>query len=382
MKLTAQQEIAYDQIGDWLNSSDQIFTLAGFAGTGKTTLINHITDALGKDTFYCAFTGKAALAMRDRGIEQATTIHSLIYEVVKPLDKLRKIDNLKMEITAGASGKKLENIKEAIAVLEREVESPEFILNMDSDAYGAELIVVDEYSMLTPKLVNDLVKFGKKILFVGDPGQLDPVDEDGEKCPLQPNYFLEEVVRQALDSPILRAATSVREHGYLRNIENTPEFAYSNRAATMEQMQAADQIICGKNQTRNGINRKFASKLDVGTKVVCLKNNHEKGIFNGMIAEATRVTNELDPTIDIQFRDKLIKDISIWGGYFRGEKPDYWKRENNDLFDYGYAITCHKSQGSEWDKVLIVADWRKGDKKWLYTAITRARKACRVYFGV
>lgn len=386
MKFTAQQETAYDKIGEWLrHGTEPIFTLAGFAGTGKTTLINAITETLPSSAYFCAFTGKAALAMRDKGIANATTIHSLIYKLVKPTEKLAMLDQLKMEITAGAQGQDLANIKESIEALERDLSKPEFILNMDAESYGAPLLVVDEYSMLTKRLVDDLCKFGKKILFVGDPGQLDPVEdkenEGGGGCPLNPDFFLTDVVRQALDSPILRAATAVREHGYLKGITNTPEFAFSSKRAQKEQLAVADQVLCGTNATRKAINAMFATGLNVGDKVVCLKNNHQKAIFNGMIAEVSKLRYKGEPIISVRVRDQEIDELSIWGGIFHGEKMTYYIREAFDLFDHGYAITCHKAQGSEWDKVLIVNDWRASDRKWLYTAITRARKACRVYNG-
>lgn len=388
MILTMQQESALSQIQSWLKvKKSPVFVLSGYAGTGKTTLIQKIVEGLNDKTFFCAFTGKAALAMRDRGIPDAKTIHQTIYKQLsrkKLLEEFEEV-NAEFKISEGEEKKRLQKRKDEINQL---LSNPEFILNTSSEAYNAPLIVVDEFSMLTEKLVNDLTSFGKKILFIGDPGQLDPVDKENKegKCPLKPDVFLTDVVRQALESPIIRAATSVREHGKLVDIPNCADFAALKRPASEEILKSADQVICGLNRTRSSINSQFAKKVEVGTKIVCLHNNHQEGIFNGQLATITGLDEDSDEDnhasfkADIESAGTEIVDLNIWKGTFEGKTPTYYDKKQYDIFDYGYAITCHKAQGSEFDKVVVIADWPGDQKKFLYTAITRAKKQCRVYF--
>lgn len=376
LTLTQGQTKAYDAIMRWMKTDKKIFTLAGFAGTGKTTLINHIIKELEINPISCAYTGKAALAMRERGVENACTIHSTIYKYVEPSKKIATLDELN-KLLSTATGEERIDIQRNIQQLNHDLSKPIFILNRASEVYNSPLIIVDEYSMLSADIVRDLSKFGKKILFVGDPGQLEPIEDNGGGCPLKPDIFLKEIMRQALDNPIIRAATQVREQGNLQGIPNSPEFAISTRFPSKEMMQAADQTICGINGTRRRINSMFATSVEQGVKVVCLQNNHDIGIYNGMLGHISKVHKQ-DAEEIVMDVDHLSR-LHVWAGTFTGKTPGYYDRKNYELFDYGYAITCHKAQGSEWDKVLIVNDWSRDTKRWLYTAITRARKACRIY---
>lgn len=382
---TIQQEAALKEISAWLKDPhDPVYVLAGYAGTGKTTLIKKIVEDLNVRTYFCAFTGKAALAMRERGVHNAQTIHSMIYKHVKKKLAIRKLEELSIDFNLATSPMEKKKIQDEIDELNYLLSNPEFIINITSEAYQAPLIVVDEFSMLTEKLVEDLISFGKKILFIGDPGQLDPVDKEnkGAKCPLKPNIFLTEVVRQALESPIIRAATSVREHGRIIGVENSSEFAALRRPPSIEVLRSADQVICGLNSSRREINASFISKVDPGTKIVCLQNDHDNDIFNGQIAVIKEIHSKDQEffSADIVAGDRNIRGINIWNGGFEGKNPGYHDRKNYNIFDYGYAITCHKAQGSEFDKVVVMADWPGDQKKFLYTAITRARKQCRIYF--
>ncbi|MBK9080549.1 MAG: AAA family ATPase, partial [Rhizobiales bacterium] len=179
MKWSPQQEDALARVGAWLAAGEpQVFRLFGYAGTGKTTLARHVADQADGEALFAAFTGKAALVMRSKGCRNAQTIHSLIY---RPADT--------------------------------ESETPTFTLNHESAAARAELIVIDECSMVDEELGRDLLSFGKPVLVLGDPGQLPPVKGGGFFTDAEPDAMLTEVHRQASDDPIIRLSMIAREGG-------------------------------------------------------------------------------------------------------------------------------------------------------------------------
>jgi exodeoxyribonuclease-5 len=138
---SAEQETALARVGAWLRRGEpQVFRLFGYAGTGKTTLATHVAEDVEGGVVFGAFTGKAALVMRARGCRDAATIHSLIYRSK-----------------------------------ESEEGGPSFVINRSSPAAKADLIVVDECSMVDEALGRDLLSFGKPVLVLGDPAQLPPV---------------------------------------------------------------------------------------------------------------------------------------------------------------------------------------------------------------
>jgi exodeoxyribonuclease-5 len=201
-------------------ASPQIFRLFGFAGTGKTTVSHEIANLVEDDgdgkVLYGAFTGKAALVMRQKGCRKASTIHSLIY-------------------TLDDDGTSI----------------PKFTLNEDSAVKDAKLVIIDECSMVGAELAHDLLSFGVKILVLGDPAQLPPVQDAGFFTNRKPDFMLTEVHRQARDNPIIRMSMDVRagkglEHGdfgackVLRRGELDPAEAL-----------AVDMILVGTNVKRH-----------------------------------------------------------------------------------------------------------------------------------
>lgn len=372
MNLSPQQQQAFDKIMGWHGMSDQRFVLAGYAGAGKTTLARQIAEEIGMDrTIFCAYTGKAANVLREKGCKKSSTIHGAIYKLDGDEDDCPTCDG-----SGKAHGLTCRNCGGDGIVKGQ----PRFMLDQDSDVRHAKLVIVDEYSMLPADIRNDLESFGSKILYLGDPFQLPPVK--GE-CDLQPDFFIEEIHRQALESPIIRYATDVRQ-GRKLSFCNHPEFVYAKRSdVAPETYDQADQIIVGYNDTRTKWNARFREKLGFegiypkkGDKIICTKNNREEGLFNGMIgyAEADAEPSN-DEEILITFDGK--RNLQTWDGNFRGVDgmpPRECAKLNR--FDYAYAITCHKSQGSEFDHVLIYNQpIGKGVERdrWLYTAITRGK---------
>lgn len=348
MKLSAEQRQAFDSVMAWMKGKQKRFVLAGYAGTGKTTLAKYIADEIGASRVaFCAYTGKAANVLREKGCENSTTVHGAIYKLV------------------GEDGG-----------------SPYFDLDTDSSIKDRKLVIVDEYSMLPEEIIADIESLAKKVLYLGDPFQLPPVQG---KCVLEPDFFITEVHRQALESPIIRFATDVREGRELKFC-TLNEFIYQPRAKIApEAYYEADQVIVGLNKTRTAWNDRFRQKLGFsgkcpakGDRLICTKNNHEMGLFNGMIGEAEEYSIPSgDEQISVHFAG--LKNLPTWDGNFVGRvgQPERDKRKLN-RFDFGYVITCHKSQGSEFDSVLVFNQPIGADqtekRRWQYTAISRARK--------
>lgn len=354
MKLGNQQQIAYDKIMAWQKSPGQrIFTLGGYAGTGKSTIAKNIGDQFDK-VIYCAFTGKAALNLRQKGMSNACTIHRLIYTPVEGSKPVR----FKL--------------------------SPEKII-------GADLIIIDEYSMVNDRILNDLFAVSScKILALGDPGQLPPVEGTNT---LSPDYVLTEVFRQALENPVLAAATFVRENDRLplETVKNDHGCFARVRMSKLSHAlyeERFDQILTDTNRSRaelNGIMRAARGYTDIeprcNDKVICLTNKYDYDVYNGQIGVLKTV--EKSALVRRHYTSEIIfpeceKLITYNGAPFFGEEtlqglglPPY--------FDYAYAITVHKAQGSEWDSVGITST-KSTSKEWLYTAITRARKNCAILY--
>lgn len=366
------------RIEDWWTSSEQTFCLGGYAGTGKTFLANKITANLGLDRVqYCSFTGKAALALKERGVSSATTIHSLIYKRYEPGEAAAAYyDSLSSADT------EFNDRRRRQLHLIMNGKDPGFALNEDSSANSARLIVVDEFSMLNEEIIRDLQLFNRRILYLGDPAQLPPIEGNS---PLTPDCFLDEVVRQALDNPVLRAATMVREGEVLPHECDWGNFVrFRNKAdASWEICSAADQILCGKNLTRSEINKKFRKKLgmkgqlDIGDKLVCLENDHSIELYNGTVGEVTHIA----PSGCYGLGGKKIHLVQ-GDNLFTGIQPAFpweyegvpaWQMKDCHKFDYGYALTVHKSQGSEWNNIVVFNEIHRM-KGWLYTALTRARE--------
>jgi exodeoxyribonuclease V len=382
--LSVDQAEALRQIGAWYRlRSAPYLTLGGYAGTGKTTLIAYLRQALRQHdgearVAFCAYTGKAARVLTERLREQkvprkqdtVSTIHSLIY-------------------TSADGG------PSATPVWVRKASLPH------------DLIIVDEASMVDEAIWNDLLSFKILILAVGDHGQLPPVGSSFNLMK-EPQIKLERIYRQAEDSPIIEVATLARREGVLpvreygvgvRKLDrNQPETGLMVQEL-LESWRPDLLILCGYNQTRVKLNAAIRGFRDAqspepqsGDYVVCLRNNRTKKIYNGMVG---RVMRCVPAPADLDLR-RLWYEAEIapdgedytYSGYILRQQfgaveahkdaplaPD---GERGDLWDFGYALTVHKAQGSQARRVLLFEerfaksseeDWRR----WLYTAVTRAQ---------
>jgi exodeoxyribonuclease-5 len=374
-----QQVAALEKIRHWHDSrAQQTLYLAGYAGTGKTTLAKEIARQFGGGVVYGAFTGKAAAVMREKGCDGATTIDSLIY-------RQHRVDYCARKPPCGDDQKLCGAERcqfRCSRIVGKEV-NPKSVV-----AEEAGLVIIDEVSMVNDQMGEDLESFEVPILVLGDPAQLPPIHGEGFFTRRDPDFLLTEVHRQALESPVLSMATRART-GILNGYGERGGSAIV-RSIDPARMLDFDQIIAGRNVTRQQVNHQvrallgFTDPMPVeGDRVVCLKNDHQLGIQNGTIW--TVVSSE--PAVDAGFVTMVVENetghraevLSPVDGFLStdgktGELPE-------NPFAYGYCITAHKAQGSQWRSVLIFDEswcWREDRWRWLYTAITRASERVTV----
>ena len=372
MVLTNGQEKGLKIAVERYRNREPYTCIAGYAGTGKSTLVSHIVDALNiysDEVCYIAFTGKASMVLREKGCSNSMTAHKLLYHSKEQPDGT-------FEHTPRA---RLE--------------------------YNYKLIVVDEVSMIPTDMWELLLSHNVHVIALGDPGQLPPIDGESDILS-HPHVFLDEVVRQAQDSEIIRLSMDIRNGVPLKPHKGQEVIIISKKQLNDFYFSGADQIIAAKNMTRNDINHKvrkiiFGDNVPnypvTGEKAICLKNYWNKvntqgdPLINGMIGRLNRIKFNHDV---FKYGDTMRADFFVGDDCFSDLFMDYKlfaeskQTINSDnwiefrgmdklmLFDYAYCVTCHKSQGSEWDKVLVFNEHMKSTdhKRWLYTAATRAKK--------
>lgn len=373
-----------------------IGVLAGPAGTGKSSMIKFISQELGHIVLI-APTGKAALRITELSGLPAQTIHRYMY---KP----------NSDVLTGEVNFTLKPIEE--------IECPR-----------SKLIIIDEASMVGLDIWEGIYevcsKIGCNILAVGDPFQLPPVqDKIGENFSLlspEFNYdervLLTEILRQSLDSPIIRISMEIRNGDPYKALMQFPKewriFDKDLYSKMDEVLNDKGVIICHTNKTRHLINKKIRTKRGLGNEVqqgeplLVLKNNYQVEMYNGEITALDRW----------EFLDQ--RDYDLY---------DYWSKERaksrfgrakvggrtvaltvNEIFgnmekfntaaidkvakhscgtgipvlhcNFGYCLSCHKSQGSEFPKVLAVIEptvnlGSTDGRRFIYTLITRSKEAC------
>lgn len=398
--LSPTQLAAATAIKFWFEAEESefnapIFRLFGFAGTGKTTTIRYIIQELeiGEEVLFAAYTGKAAMVMRKHGLP-ARTIHSLIYKPVPPnavkCNELQKL--LKEEEDDGE--------KKRIRVQLKEAGQVHFELRhkQDSDLRDCQLLVLDECSMVNDDMLADLLTFRVPMLVIGDPGQLPPIEGTGALIRDKPDIMLTEIHRQALNNPIISMSQRVRNGIFIPKMMMGKSGHVDKSKLTKQEIFAFDQILCGKNATRIMLNQRvrevkeFPDKIYpcAGDRLVCLRNDAGNGLYNGMMCDVVEVGDLLDTSIELKIRTETddanspLKEVKalrahfdVYHDKFALDNVKWWERLDANEFDFGYAITVHKSQGSQWDNVLLWDDkffvWHRDNrKKWLYTGITRA----------
>lgn len=334
MKLSPEQRNILREV---IKFKKPVQTIGGLAGTGKSTLVSHLIKIL-PDFAVCSFTGKAASILRRKGVS-ASTIHSLIYRT--------------FEDEEGHSHFQL------------------------LDKLPCKGLIVDEASMINGDLFHDLNSFGLPIIFVGDHGQLEPIGDDINLMK-NPDFRLETIHRNA--GEIAQFANYIRQ-GY--NPSTFPTTGEKVVFVTKQQAEGlllkVDQIICGFNKSRVVLNQRVRKQLKrpdwpvAGDKVICLRNNHDEGLFNGMQGKISRIwkgTNRM-----LFDTDEGVFDIYFDPSQFNRDKYDFsYHKEDPNPFDYANAITAHKSQGDQFPVILGIEQkspmWDQ--RRWNYTVASRA----------
>jgi len=367
MKFSPQQDEALKAVSRWLKDGrTPIFRLFGYAGTGKTTLAKYFADNVDGEVLFAAFTGKAAQVLRACGAKNARTIHSLIY---RPKGE--------EEVSDEETGKT--------------TVSPLFSINRQSPLAQAALIIIDECSMVDEALGKDLMSFGTPILVLGDPGQLPPISGGGYFTEHEPDILLTEIHRQARDNPIIDLAMQVREGREIMHGDYGAAQVIGKNDVDRDMVLEADQVLVGTNRTRRRYNQRLRELKgftqafpQAGDKLVCLRNDPAKALLNGSLWQVMTSSKEtVKPGINLLVRpedddmDRGSAKIKLLKSAF--DDPDLevpWQtKKRYDDFDYGYALTVHKAQGSQWNSVVLFDEsyaFRESRERWLYTAITRA----------
>ena len=400
--LTAEQNAALAEIQRWIKDPDQqVFRLFGYAGTGKSTIAKEFDRMVGGLTLYAAFTGKAALVLQRKGCP-ATTIHKLIYvpapKSTKVLEELMdELVDVQLERRQFPDDPSLEdkesNLEAEIQQENARANQPSFAPNPESDLKEADLLVIDEVSMVGKPMALDLLAFGVKILVLGDPAQLPPVADTGFFTQAEPDFLLTEVHRQAADSPVLALATAVRQGEDLPRGQHGTSRVLSRGVLELDEVaRGFDQILVGTNRARRDTNRLirqelgFTSELpEEGDKLICLRNDYDVGLLNGSqwtVLDSHTVNDDVI-RLTVESDDGGSMSVSCWRHYFEEREQDLkpWDVRCFQAFDFGYAITVHKAQGSSWPNVLVIDEshiFRGNARKHLYTAITRASESVTV----
>src|SRR5581483_1816968 len=361
------QARAIAAIKDWFNNESgkrQVFRLFGYAGTGKSTVLKFALAELGLEphksdregqcvpgVVTATFTGKAALVLRRKGTT-ARTIHSLIYSVIVATDEEIEAANKKIaeaekdalkltgfERTAAEAA--IEATRQALSQMKK----PRFALNPQSDAAHAKLIVLDEVSMVGEEMARDLMSFGKPILVLGDPGQLPPIKGEGAFTNEAPDIMLTEIHRQAEESAIIRLATMARR-GEPIGFGQYDTFVWKMRKmdVTPEQCLRGGQVICGLNATRLQLNNAMRRTAGYGNgylptgrgeKIICLKNQNDIGLINGMFVTLEDVVDEGSLYFSAVVRDEEGNAIGRPNGDGKPERLRIYKGhfEDHVVFD-------------------------------------------------
>lgn len=352
-----------------------VFVVAGLAGTGKTTLVKSIVKALNVvNVQYIGPTGKSAAVMRRKGNYGAITLHRFAFLCVGEHPNDRTGED---EVVFVARG------------------TPETM---------AQLVVMDETSMVGGFEVDTLLAFGIPVIALGDHGQLEPVKaRAGIDLENNADVTLTEIMRQEEESNIIRAAGFVRQ-GFNLPVREYSDVSVRDGYPSIEQLaefaglNGLHQIICARNDTRRDINNDVRSHLGFkgsmpkkGEKIVCRFNDHNRGIMNGeqfIVQETARLDPDGEDDVWIIRVKSLDDDRELTARFNPGcflakfGSDDYNKAAKSvGAWDFAYAVTCHTAQGSEWDEVMVIDEQITGvsRSRWRYTAITRAAKRLIFY---
>lgn len=386
MELSAEQERARTSVLQWYRNTNRTkpyFFLNGCAGTGKSSCITAAVESVKGMVLFAAPTAKAALVMARKGCNGAQTIHSLIYKPKGNGGNRLSLDKMQSEL------KTLDPETDRAKQLDKEIKKalsgvkPIFSLNLDSVLKEASLLVIDEISMVSSDIMEDLLSFGVPILVQGDLWQLPPIGGKNYFKDIPPNFTLTQIHRQAADSPVIYLATLAREG------KRFPLGYHGDSLVTDDKDQVDalghEQIIVGKNVTRQLTNQKvrlvrgFEGDFpNRGETVICRQNKRELGLVNGDVftVDSYDAINNNRGIIGVS-NSELKTRVVCHAEYWMGKEPSPWDKHKYECFDYSYAITAHSAQGSEYESVYMIDQsrfFRGMENAWRYTAASRAVK--------
>ena len=338
-ELTNEQEIIRRAILDDLDSRP-IITVGGYAGT---------------DCLVCAPTGKAAHVLKSKGVSNVQTLHSALYRLVDMTTK-----SLVQQRYDGAM------IEQSI------IES----MSWAWKGTGSSVLLIDEGSMIPAYMFQDIIEAGLQCVVFGDHGQLPPVKQTASGLMESPDYCLETLHRNA--GPIAHFCEHLRKGGSPTDWKQSESVRFAK--GNLDLYCSVDQVICARNKTRQEINRAMRSQRGFpagvpvveGERLISLMNNKHQGLWNGsqVVVEDIIKGNKLLVRNDgAQLKVKYIPDL------IGLEKQGEYDKRKGHPFDWAYAITAHKAQGSEWDSVAVVDEALQGcgRSRWRYTAASRAK---------
>lgn len=384
MELTKKQKIGLDLAVEKYKNKEKFIVISGYAGSGKSTLVRFIVEALEipeEEICYATFTGKAAEVLRKKGNPNSLTLHKLLYENYPRKDgTFYRRPKLSLEY---------------------------------------KVVVVDEISMAPKEMVDLLLKFPVFCIFLGDPFQLPPICKDTDNGLLEhPDVFLDEIMRQAAESEIIQLTMKIRNHQPISYFKGKEVMVIPKSELLTGHLTWADMIICGTNNQRLTTNKEmrkilgYEKDIEEGEKVIVKRNywdclnfdfeplvNGSVGYINNIKKSYAVIPNyikNLDNYFIESFNANFRPEVGSVYPEFKFDKRflieevsditpqiEYQIRRNTFLeipdiplrMTYGYAITCHSAQGSQWDKVLVLEEKFPYDKeehaRWLYTACTR-----------
>lgn len=384
--LNEKQEKGLDiAVNRFLNKNKYV-VISGYAGSGKSTLVKFITQAiihLGEDVneddiCYCAYTGKATQVLFNKGNKNVSTLHKLLYESIPRPD-----------------GSFFRRVKKHI---------------------DYKIIIVDECSMVPKDMIELLNKFNIFVIYLGDPFQIPPINPeegDGNSLLKNPHIFLDEIMRQEAESDIIQLSMKIRNNEPISYNKGKDSMVIPKAELNTGILKWADIVICATNATRIQLNNQMRTLEGrtgdpcEGDKVICTRNywthfsSDGDPLINGAIGTISNTYDDWAYTPNFAGGKRInylranftldeggvYKDLQIDKNMIATGEPTLNRKIQYRLgfkykhlipfeFEYGYAITGHKSQGSQWGKVVVIEEKFPYNQiehaRWLYTSITRS----------